>query len=558
MTNISDKGASLISAGGNQDRVTGIGNYSVFFRLRITVFLTCLFFLGIRISNAQENQKPAGLWGDQQNGTYKNPVLNADYSDPDIIRVGDSFYMVCSDFHFMGMPVLKSNDLVNWTIIGQIYHRLDISRKYNKMKKYGSGSWAPSIRYHQGKFYVYFCTPDEGLYMSTATHPEGPWTALYEVKRTRGWEDPCPFWDTDGQAYLGHSKLGAGPIILHKMSSDGKHLLDSGRTVYRGPVSEGTKIYKRNGYYYVIIPEGGVGRGYETALRSKDIYGPYERKIVLEQGKTDINGPHQGGIVDLDSGESWFMHFQDVGALGRVCHLEPVKWVDDWPMMGVDNDHNGIGEPVSEWSKPNVGKAFPINAPQTSDEFTGKQLGFQWQWNHNPVDRKWSLEETKGFLSLSAMKAKDNNHAKNTLTQKLMGKSGVMTTLIDVAEMAPGQKAGLCLLGVNIHEIGLIKTDSSINVYADNKGKLTLGVAIKQNHIYLRTRVDLDHNHTVMQYSLDGETFVQLGDTCVLSNYNYWKAVRPGLFSYNSKRNKGIAKFDWFHYQHDGPLGGLH
>ena len=554
MPNIFDKGMGYISPEDKQVRILARDNY----RIWITLIHICLLLLYINVSSAQENRESAGVWGDQQNGTYKNPVLNADYSDPDVIRVGDSFYMVCSDFHFMGMPVLKSNDLVNWTIIGQVYHRLNIDSKYNTMEKYGGGSWAPSIRYHEGKFYVYFCTPDEGLYMSTATDPAGPWSPLYEVKKTGGWEDPCPFWDTDGQAYLGHSKLGAGPIIMHKMSSDGKHLLDSGTTVYEGPTAEGTKIYKRNGYYYIIIPEGGVGTGYETALRSKSIYGPYERKIVLEQGKTNINGPHQGGIVDLDSGESWFMHFQGVGALGRVCHLEPVKWVNDWPLMGVDNDNNGIGEPVSEWAKPNVGKKFPICAPQTSDEFSGKQLGLQWQWNHNPVDNKWSLNKARGFLSLSAMKAPDNKHAKNTLTQKLMGKLGVVTTLLYTDQMALGQKAGLCLLGGNIHEIGLIKTDSGIYVYADNNGKLIIGKTIKQNHLFLRARVDLNNNHTILQYSLDNKNFIQLGDDCILSDYNYWKAVRPGLFSYNIKQDTGVAQFDWFHYQHDGPSGGLH
>jgi beta-xylosidase len=506
---------------------------------------------------AQKKSAKAGVWGDQLNGTFKNPILNADYSDPDVIRVGDSFYMVCSDFHFMGMPVLMSKDLVNWTIVGRVYDRLDIDDKYNTMDKYGSGSWAPSIRYHNGKFYVYFCTPDEGLYMSSATDPAGKWAPLYEVKRTGGWEDPCPFWDSDGQAYLGHSKLGAGPIIMHKMTADGKQLLDEGKTVYEGPTSEGTKIYKRNGYYYIIIPEGGVGTGYETALRSKNIYGPYERKIVLEQGKTGINGPHQGGLVELRSGESWFIHFQGVGALGRVCHLEPVKWVDDWPLMGIDNDKNGIGEPVGIYPKPNTGKQTMISAPQTSDEFNSNKLDLQWQWNHNPVNNKWSVNRPKGFLSLLAMKAGDNKHAKNTITQKLMGKLGKITTLLNSEEMAVGQKAGLCLLGGNIHEIGLVKTDSSVNIYSDNNGKITIDAIIKQNHVYLRVIIDLYTKHTFLQYSIDGKVFTRLGDECSLSDYNYWKAVKPGLFSYNTVQDLGNAKFDWFHYEYDGPNGGL-
>ncbi len=509
--------------------------------------------------NAVTAQKQNGLWGDQGNGTYKNPILNADYSDPDVIRVGDDFYMVCSDFHYMGIPVLKSHDLVNWTIIGQVYNRLDIDTGYNTMTKYAKGSWAPALRYHDGKFYIYFCTPEEGLYMSTATDPAGKWAPLTEVKRVPKWEDPCPFWDDDGQAYLGHSHTGAGPIIIHKMSNDGKQLLDTGVTVYRGPTAEGTKIYKRNGYYYIIIPEGGVGRGYETALRSKSIYGPYERKVVLQQGTTKINGPHQGGVLELKSGESWLIHFQDDGEIGRVCHLEPVKWVDDWPLMGtaVDNGGTGIGEPVITYRKPNVGKSYAITAPQTSDEFNTTKLGLQWQWNHNPVDGKWAVNKPKGYLALKAMRAADNKHAKNTITQKLMGKTGTITTKLDLLKMADGQRAGLCLLGQNIHEIGVVQTGTTTQLFANNNGKTSAMVPIKQSVIYLRIAADLVSNNTILQYSLNGTDFTQLGDVCVLSKKNYWKGVRPGLFSYNTISDGGTALFDWFHYQYDGPLGEM-
>ncbi|MDB5148726.1 MAG: beta-xylosidase, partial [Mucilaginibacter sp.] len=248
--------------------------------------------------------------------------------------------------------------------------------------------------------------------------------------------------------------------------------------------------------------------------------------------------------------------FQDAGAIGRVCHLEPVKWQNDWPFIGVDNDGNGIGEPVSIYPKPNVKKSSAITTLQASDEFNKPTLGLQWQWNHNPVDDRWSLKKSKGYLSLTAMQSADNKHAKNTITQKLMGRRGEITTVLYADEMMPGQKAGLCLLGNYIHEIGLVKTDSSLNVYADNNGKLKEGVVLKQNRIFLRVLIDLDHN-TVMQYSLDGKTFTQLGDACTLSNYNYWKAVRPALFSYNTKQDGGTALFDWFRYLHDGLGGGL-
>ena len=376
-------------------------------------------------------------WGDLGNGYYANPVLKADFSDPDLIRVGEDFFMVCSDFHFMGMPVLHSRDLVNWSVIGRVYDRLDIDPQYDTMEAYAKGSWAPAIRYHDGLFYVYFCTPDEGLYMSTAEHPAGPWAPLHEVKRIAKWEDPCPFWDDDGRAYLGHSTVGAGPIIIHRMSPDGKELLDEGRIVYVGKTAEGTKIYKRNGFYYLVIPEGGVERGWQTTLRSKDIYGPYERRVVLKKGRTELNGPHQGGLVELESGESWFLHFQSAGALGRVCHLQPVTWVDDWPVMGC------AGEPVSIYRKPTVETSLEPLSLVTDDNFEKPELGLQWQWNHNPVDTHWSLTERPGYLRLRAMPAPDIARARNTLTQKLIGGRGVVTAEFGLAHVTEGKLAGL-------------------------------------------------------------------------------------------------------------------
>ena len=241
-----------------------------------TLFLTAAFLMMTALPTAVHGQIANHVtldWGDQHNGTYKNPVLNADYSDPDVIRVGDKYYMVASDFHYLGMQVLESSDLVNWQLVSQIYDRFDYPG-WDANRHYGGGSWAPAIRHHDGRFYVYFCTPDEGLFMSTAEDAHGPWSPLHCLKEVSKWEDPCPFWDDNGQAYLGRSQHGAGPIIVHKMSADGRQLLDDGVIVYTGPVAEGTKFMKRDGYYYLIIPEGGVGGGWQTVLRSRNIYGP--------------------------------------------------------------------------------------------------------------------------------------------------------------------------------------------------------------------------------------------------------------------------------------------
>ncbi|OQB13269.1 MAG: Beta-xylosidase [Firmicutes bacterium ADurb.Bin193] len=498
-------------------------------------------------NNPLTNSTP-GAWGDMGNGSYKNPVLNADYSDPDVIRVGIDFYMVCSEFHYMGMPVLHSKDLVNWTIIAHVYNRLDIDERYDNMDGYGKGSWAPSIRYHNGEFYVYFCTPREGLYMSKATNPAGPWSPLHEVKRVARWEDPCPFWDDDGTAYLGHSVLGAGPIILHKMSPDGTTLLDDGVTIYEGPVAEGTKIHKRNGYYYLSIPEGGVSEGYQTVLRSGNIYGPYERKVVLKQGSTEINGPHQGALIELENGETWFYHFQSVGALGRVCHLQPVEWVDDWPMMGINN------EPVMIHKKPAIDGEHPITAPQTSDEFEGESLGLGWQWNHNPADSDWSLTERKGYFRIKAKPAQDLLLARNTITQKIMGNRGVATTELSVENMALGQVAGLAFIsGKQGHWIGVEKCDDGLWVSCLTEGVSVRGPKLSGDTIWLRAEINVP-KPAYFSYSFDGEKYIRLGEGVILQN-GFWKGARLGLFSFNG--SGGSADFNRFIYLHDGPCGGL-
>ena len=480
------------------------------------------------------DHQPSSLsfsWGDLGNGFYKNPVLNADFSDPDVIRVGAKYYMVASDFHFLGMQVLESEDMVNWRYISQIYRRFD-EPGWDSNRHYAGGSWAPAIRYHNGLYYVYFCTPDEGLYMSTAQDPHGPWSPLHLVKRVAKWEDPCPFWDDDGQAYLGRSQHGAGPIIVHKMSPDGKQLLDDGVTVYQGPVAEGTKFLKRNGWYYLIIPEGGVGQGWQTVLRSHNIYGPYERRIVLEKGSTKVNGPHQGALVDAPDGSWWFYHFQETPVLGRVVHLQPAYWHNDWPLMGVDYDGNGIGEPVVVWQKPlNLGPAPMI---QTDDDFSGL-LGLQWQWNHNPVDTHWNLSDRKGWLTLKAMPADSLKLARNMLTQKVVGYQSESTTLVSASG---NNYAGLFCSGKLFRGIGLCKEGIFIEAHGErqiiNRGKFA--------KVWLRITNDCIENRHQFYFSTDGEHYEPAGEAFPM-RAGYWKGIRVGLFCYGPS---GKAAFDFF------------
>ena len=479
-------------------------------------------------------------WGDQGNGTYTNPVINADFSDPDVIRVGQKYYMVASDFHFMGMQVLESEDMVNWRYISQIYSKIN-EPGWDQNQHYAGGSWAPAIRYHDGLFYVFFCTPDEGLFMSTAQDPHGPWAPLHLVKRVKKWEDPCPFWEddgedqsSDGQAYLGRSRHGAGPIIVHKMSPDGKQLLDEGVTVYEGPVAEGTKFMKRNGWYYLIIPEGGVGTGWQTVLRSKNIYGPYERKIVLEKGSTKVNGPHQGALVDAPDGSWWFYHFQETPVLGRVVHLQPVRWQDDWPLMGIDYDGNGIGEPVHTWKKPimQTSEGYQL---QTDDDFSGPALGLQWQWNHNPEDSHWTLKERNGWLTLKAQPADSLKASRNMLTQKVIGYQSESTTLLTTQGDC---YAGLFCSGKEFRGIGLCKE----GVFMESHGKRQIVAKGKYKQLWLRVSNDCTANRHQFSYSTDGQHFVSIADAFPMRS-GYWKGIRVGLFCYG---NSGKAQFDWF------------
>ena len=500
---------------------------------------------------AQEKLK---TWGDQGNGTYVNPILNADYSDPDVIRVGDCYYMVASDFHFLGMQILKSEDMVNWRLIAQLYDRFDFP-KWDTNERYAGGSWAPAIRYHNGKFWVFFCTPHEGLFMTNAENPEGPWAPLTHVADVPKWEDPCPFWDEDGNAYLGRSIHGAGPIIIHRMSADGTKLLDEGRTVYTGPVAEGTKIHKFGEYYYLSIPEGGVERGWQTILRSKSIYGPYEKKAVLEKGMTDINGPHQGAMVDTPEGEWWFYHFQQYNPLGRVVHLQPMHWKDGWPVIGVDMDMNGIGEPVEVWRKPNIKKEVKIEVPAASDNFDSKELGLQWQFNHNPVDEAWNLTERKGMITFHALKAGSFKAARNSLVQKTMGYTGTATVKMtwNGKDMADGQHCGLACMGKQNRTIGVMQEDGKRYIYLDKDNEVQEKIPAKGYVVYLRMTADATNNEYQLHYSFNNKDFTALGDKFPMQ-FGHWKGVHVALYCYNVMQVAGQVSFDDFVYVHDGPF----
>lgn len=504
---------------------------------------------------------------------YRNPVLPADYSDPDVIRVSDTYYLVASSFHFSpGVPILTSKDLVHWTIAGHVLPKLPFAPEYDlpgpvptddagkrtprdqrtSGQRYAGGVWAPSIRHHEGKFYVYFATPYEGIFMSTATKVEGPWTPPVAVIAGPNFEDPCPFWDDDGQAYLVHGKVGAGPLVLHRMAPDGKSVLDEGKVIIEDPkalpVLEGPKLYKRNGWYYIFAPIGGVDTGPQAVMRSRSIWGPYEHREVLVPGN-GLKGPHQGGWIETPSGQGWFVHFNGEGAYGRIVHLQPVTWKDDWPFMGepipgAGPDAQG-GRPVLEHAVPDVGGRFPAVSPQTSDGFSRAKLGPQWEWNHNPDDRRWSLTARPGFLRLTGGPAVNLVSARNTLTQALQARSVVITTRLDTKGLVDGQRAGLAMFGAGIGAIGAIRKDGQTRIVFSLRGVDTLGPVMPAGAVDLRVSVaDQAANYS---YSRDGgKTFVDMGGG-ILPRFSWWKGARPALYSYGApgETKLGVADFDW-------------
>ena len=473
---------------------------------------------------------PPGVWTpDRGDGAYRNPVLQGDYSDPDAIRVGGDFYLTSSSFsNVPGLPVLHSKDLVNWEIIGHALPVLPPVDHYRTPRR-GGGVWAPAIRYHAGRFYIYYPDPDFGIFMLSAADPAGPWSAPVLVDDDKGAIDPCPFWDDDGKAYLVHSKVGAGPLILHGMSPDGTRVLDGGKTIVEDkanlPTLEGPKVYKRNGYYYIFAPIGGVGQGPQAVLRARRIDGPYEARKVLLPGN-GIEGPHQGGWVETPSGQGWFIHFNKTGAFGRIAHLQPVVWKDDWPEMGQG------GLPVIEGPVPDTGRSTPADRLQDSDEFSAPALGLQWSWNHNPDDAHWSLTQRPGYLRLQANEAKYLVGARNVLTQILQGPASEITTRLELKGLGERQRAGLVLFGVGVPWVGVVHEDGRDYVTVADHGAETRIAPLDGKAVILRAAVAEDQT-VRFSYARDGsDDFRAAGAPVKLAPFSWWKGSRPAVFTW--------------------------
>lgn len=488
---------------------------------------------------------------DLGNGTYKNPIICADYSDPDVIRVGDDYYMVASSFNCTpGLPILHSRDLVNWNLINHALKNVP-GEKYFDVQP-GCGVWAPAIRFHDNKYWIVFPTPDEGFYVTTANHPAEQWSEPHLLQAGKGLIDPAPFWDEDGKAYVVHAYAGSRAGIKHLLrvcptAPDCSQLIGEGEIVYNNPEKhptlEGPKLHKRNGWYYISAPAGGVQNGWQVILRSRNIYGPYEDKIVLAQGNSNINGPHQGALVDTPQGDWWFVHFQDADVYGRILHLQPVRWEDDWPLIGINQNENGVGEPVIEYEKPIAGN---ICIPQTSDDFQSPELGLQWQWNANHYDDWYSLSENPGHLRLYPQPANpDIRLQPNLLLQKFPARSFTVETKLKLHSQSIGESAGLVIAGETQFMLGIESADNKNIIVLNVNNEKQIIAETQKSQLTLKAQVTSGGQFT-FSYCVDN-VFISLSQT-FLATKGTWIGARVGLYSIKPENAKqaGYAEFENF------------
>lgn len=484
--------------------------------------------------------------GDNGDGTFTNPVISSDFPDVDVIRVNDTYYMLSTTmFIFPGVPLLKSHDLVNWEYCTNVVKQMD-GACYNLdgCNRYAHGQWAGSLRYHNGKFYLLFNTLNEGAFLCTATDPEGTW----EIKNLgRGFHDCGLFFDDDGKIYVAS---GYGKIFMTELNSDFK-VVSKDSLVFTGDIRgglEGTHIYKIKGYYYLYCTYGGAD-GFQAALRSKNIWGPYEEKVVIrERDRSNVNfGIHQGALIQTQTGEWWTMLFVDIGPFGRFPSLQPVTWVDDWPMAGVD------GKAVVKYRKPDVGKTYPVKVLPTSDEFNNTALGMQWGWNHNPDAANWSLSKKPGCLRLTTGKVVSNFlEARNTLTQRPFAKYDqtiptTAITKIDVSKMKDGDVAGLAVFQDPYAYIAIKQVGGSKYITMVNNGTIVDSVLIKSSTVYLKTSASNASKKASFQYSIDNKTFTSLGNELAMRfSLKIFTGNKFCLFNYATKQAGGYVDFDWF------------
>lgn len=532
----------------------------------MTALMACGICLTAQAQALSETWSP-----DNGDGTYVNPVIYADYSDPDVMRVGDTFYMTASSFQAApGLPILTSKDLVNWTIANYALDAVPPVDVYS-LPQHGKGVWAPSIRHHDGQFYIYWGDPDFGIFMVKASDPLGKWSEPVLVKGGKGMIDPCPLWDDDGKAYLvngwaaSRSKMNS-VLTVWEMTPDGTSLTGAPVLVYDGNkdgnhTAEGPKFYKNAGKYYILCPAGGVASGWQLALRSDSPFGPYESRRVMSQGKTDINGPHQGGLVDAPDGTSWFLHFQESQPYGRVIHLNPVAWKDGWPEMGKN------GEPVKRHRKP-VATKERYN-PQESDGFDSIELGRQWQWhaNYSPL---FGMTSPYGYMRIYGHPLSEGFRnfweVPNLLLQKFPAPEFTATAKMKVSTQEDGQQSGLIVMGRDYARLSAERAGKEfiLNYIVCREAEGGAAEEVEELARIPATRLynagNLDNSELDIwmrvkvgkggvcgfSYSTDGKKFLPAGKP-FQAREGKWIGAKVGAFSVQpSGKSRGWVDLDWF------------
>lgn len=539
-----------------------------------------LLLMMLALPMAALAQYKSQVWSpDNGNGTYTNPVINADYSDPDVCVAGEDYYLTASSFNCIpGLPILHSKDLVNWEIVGHAVKELEPKQEFDR-PSHGNGIWAPSIRYHNGEFYIYWGDPDYGVFMVKAKDPAGEWSKPLCVIPGKGLIDTTPLWDDDGRCYLVNAYANsrsrfASVIAIRELSADGTKPIGNPVIIYDGNgtesrTCEGPKIYKRDGWYWVMFPAGGVPTGFQVAMRSKNPFGPYESKVVLAQGKTKINGPHQGAWVHTKFGEDWFLHFQDKEAYGRVVHLQPVTWKDNWPVMGIDKDGDYCGEPVTTYRKPKTSGKVQVVNPAESDEFSDTRLGLQWQWHAN-YNETFGMPTAFGSYRVYTHKVSEKFQnlweVPNLLLQKTPADKFTATTKIRFTSKDQNQTGGLLMMGLDYSGLVVKRVGNDfqllqISCKSADKGKpqteqliATLKpTAVDQidyqpgTHIDIYMRMSVNDGKMHFSYSLDDKKYTKCGTEFTMRE-GKWIGAKIGFVAYEpgQKTNRGWIDADWF------------
>ncbi|MCD8297618.1 MAG: glycoside hydrolase 43 family protein [Prevotella sp.] len=516
---------------------------------------------------------------DNGDGTYTNPVIDADYSDPDVCAVGEDYYLTASSFNCIpGLPILHSKDLVNWEIIGYALKKLEPEEEFDK-PSHGNGVWAPSIRYHDGEFYIYWGDPDYGVFMVKTKDPAGDWEDPVCVIPGKGMIDTTPLWDDDGRCYLvsawANSRINfASTLVVRELSADGTKAISDPVIVFDGNgtenrTCEGPKFYKRDGWYWIMCPAGGVTEGFQLVMRSKSPYGPYESKVVLRQGNTAVNGPHQGAWVHTAFDEDWFLHFQDKGAYGRVVHLEPVTWRDNWPVMGVDEDGDYCGEPVKTYKKPKTSGTVTIQNPVESDEFNKPIMGKQWQWHAN-YKQQFGMPTAYGTFRIYTHKLSEDFvnlwEVPNLLLQKTPTDNFTATAKIRMTAKDQNQYGGIIMMGLDYSALVVKRVGDEFQLQQVTCKKADKGSAEKEVIIeqLKPTEVDkIDYQPAIHEdiylrmvvsdgvcrfaYSKDGKKFKDAGETFTMRE-GKWIGAKIGFVAAEpaGKTNRGWVDADWF------------